>query len=208
MALTIPADEAIGLLLPMLIVADGFSVAAHWRGWDGPVALRLILAAVVGIAFGSLVLSALSETVLRNVIAVATLLFVVAFAWLRRGGTPPLRASSLGVVAGATSGLTSTLAHIGGPPIVMYLMSVRLSPVRLVATSVAFFAVVNLLKVPGYLVAGLFDPELIVSTAWVWPLIPGGVWLGRRMVGRIDRDRFDRITLVLLAAGAVVLLVT
>ena len=31
LALTIPADDAVGLLLPILIVADWFTLAAHWR---------------------------------------------------------------------------------------------------------------------------------------------------------------------------------
>jgi uncharacterized membrane protein YfcA len=208
MALAMPADDAIGLLLPMLIVADGISLAAHWRRWDSAVVLRLVLAALVGIAAGSVVVASVSEATLRDLIAAAMLLFVGAFVWIRCVPIPRERVHNLGWAAGATAGLTSTLAHLGGPPIIVYLMSAGLDPRRLVATSVAFFAAINLLKVPGYFFAGLFDWPLIVSTLWAWLLIPVGVLLGRIMVDRINRDTFDRVALVLLAAGALVLLAT
>jgi uncharacterized membrane protein YfcA len=68
------------------------------------------------------------------------------------------------MAAGSVAGFTSTVAHAGGPPIVVYLLMAGLTPVGFVATSVAFFAIVNLIKVPGYVVAGLFDGELILST--------------------------------------------
>lgn len=206
-ALAMPADDAIGLLLPMLIFADAFAVAAHWRRWDASLVRPLVLAALAGILIGTLVVVWVDEATLRTIIAVATLGFAVVYGWIRRLVIPPARLARYGSVAGATAGLTSTLAHLGGPPIVVYLMAARVPPRTFVATSVAFFAVVNLIKVPSYAFAGLFDADLIKSTMIVWLLIPVGVWLGRLMVDRIDRAAFERVTLVLLAAGAVLLLV-
>lgn len=207
-AFAIPADDAIGLLLPMLIFADAFSVTAHWRRWEAAVVVPLILSAVVGIVAGSFVISAVSEPTLRRIIAVMMLLFVVAHGALRRVELRPDRVRRFGYAAGASAGLASTIAHLGGPPIVVYLLSTGLEPRRFVGTSVAFFAVINVLKVPGYFLAGLFDAELIVSSLWVWFTIPLGVVLGRLMVDRIPKAAFEQVTLVLLAAGALVLLVT
>lgn len=208
MALTLPADDAIGLLLPMLIVADAFSVDVHWRKWEIAVVVRLVMAALAGIAAGTFLIATVSADTLRTLIAVATLLFVAGYAWLRRATVASEPLPALGLVAGGVAGLTSTVAHLGGPPVVAYLMTTRLDPGRLVATSVAFFAAINLLKVPGYFLAGLFDVELIASTIWAWLSIPAGVILGRAMIDRIDRSTFDRVTLLLLTAGSVILLAT
>jgi uncharacterized membrane protein YfcA len=208
MVLVIPADEAVGLLLPMLIFADGFAVAAHWKRWDVPSALRLLTGAVVGIVLGTLVISSIGELVLRRIIGVAMLAFVAAFVGLRGVRIRRDRARAFAYAAGAVSGFISTLAHVGGPPIVVYLISIGMGPAPFVATSVAFFAVVNLLKVPGYLWAGLLDGELIRQTAPAWLAIPFGVYLGRRMVDRIDRVTFERLTVVLLTVGGVILLLT
>lgn len=208
MALALPADEAIGLLLPMLIVGDAFTVTAHWRRWDLALLRPLVLAAIVGIAAGSVVIASVDEATLRRVIAVAMLLFVVAYAGVRRLQIAPERVPRYAWVAGSSAGLTSTLAHLGGPPIVAYLLTAGVAPRTFIGTSAAFFAAINLLKVPGYAVAGLLDGELIVSTAWAWLLLPVGVVAGRLLVDRIDRTWFERATLALLAAGSLVLLVT
>jgi len=208
LVLAMPADDALGLALPMLMFADTFSLAAYWRTWETKLLPLLMGAAIVGIIAGTALISSISEEWLRRFIAVAMLLFAAAYLASRSAVRLPDGRRSWGVAAGAASGFTSTIAHSGGPPIVIYLLAVGLEPKRLVGTSVAFFAVINLIKVPGYFIAGLFDTELIVSTLWAWITIPIGVILGRWLVDRIDRARFETTTVALLAAGAVVLLVT
>lgn len=208
MTLALPADDAIGLLLPMLIFADVFSVASYWRRWEGRLLPPLLLSATVGIAVGTLVVSSISEEWLQRLIAVALLVFAAFYARGRRVQLSRRLQRPWAMAAGSSAGFTSTLAHSGGPPIVVYLMTASLDPVRFVGTSVAFFAAVNLIKVPGYFYADLFDGELIVSTMPAWLLIPVGVVLGRLLVGRIDRAVFERVTLVLLVIGSLVLLVT
>lgn len=208
LALSIPADDAVGLLLPILIVADWFTLAAHWREWDTSIYLRLLLASLVGIAVGSVVISVVSETVLRRVIAVAMLGFVMFYIKSRSIRLDPEKSDRYVWPAGATSGLISTLAHLGGPPVFVYLMTTNLNPRRFVATSAVLFATINLLKVPGYFLAGLFNGELIVSTMWTWVMIPVGVLVGRALVDKINRDKFEKVTVVLLGVGAVLLLVS
>lgn len=207
-ALTMPADEAIGLLLPMLVVADLFAVAAHWGQWHQGILIRLLAAATIGIAVGSLVISSISEPVLRRIIAVAMLGFVAFYFWNKSPRSGESTARRHAWPAGLVGGVTSTLAHLGGPPIMTYLMTTGLRPRPLVATTTALFAAMNLLKIPGYLAAGLLDADLILGTAWTWLTIPVGVVAGRALVDRIDRTWFDRMTAVLLVAGASVLLAT
>ncbi len=207
LALSIPADDAVGLLLPILIVADWFTLAAHWRQWDTRIYGRLLMASLIGIAIGSVVISAVSETALRRIIAVAMLGFAIFYIKSRSIRLDPRKSDRYAWPAGATSGLISTLAHLGGPPVFVYLMTTNLKPRQFVATSAVLFATINLLKVPGYLFAGLFDGELIVSTMWTWVMIPVGVLAGRALVDKINRERFERITVALLTVGAALLLI-
>lgn len=206
LALTIPADDAIGLLLPILIVADWFTLAAHWRQWDTKIYLRLLVASLIGIAIGYVVISSVDESALRRIIAIAMLGFALFYLKSRSFRLDPEKSERYVWPAGATSGLISTLAHLGGPPVFIYLMTTSLNPRRFVATSAVFFATINLLKVPGYFLAGLFDGELIVSTMWTWVMIPVGVLVGRALVHRINREGFEKMTVVLLTVGALLLL--
>ena len=206
-ALSIPADDAIGLLLPMLIVADWFTMSAHWRQWVTPIVLRLLLASTVGIIIGSTILGSISEPALRNLIAIAMLVFAVYYLITKTQIAANL-AMTRAWPAGFVGGLSSSLAHLGGPPILAYLLTTDLPPRKFVATSAALFTITNLLKVPAYFFAGLFDGELIASVWYVWLAIPLGTIVGRALVGRLNREMFDRITTTLLIAGAIVLLVT
>ena len=207
-ALTIPADDAIGLLLPMMILADWFTIAAHWRRWDRAIVLRLLGAAIAGIAVTSLVISNVNAEQLRNIIALAMLGFVAFHLWGKRPHSAAAVARKHAWPVGFISGVVSTLAHLGGPPIVSYLLTTDLKPRRLVATSAALFTAINLLKVPAYFYAGLFDADLVAQTWWTWSAIPLGVATGRALVDRIDRVFFDRMTTTLLVGGAIILLVT
>jgi uncharacterized membrane protein YfcA len=206
MALAIGADDAVGLLLPILIIADWFTVAAHWRHWDLSIYRRLLAAAAVGIVIGSFIISTVDEAALRRIIAISMFVFAVFYTFSKSVRLDPSKQKRNAWPAGVISGVVSTLAHLGGPPIFVYLMTTNLSPRRFVATSAFLFASINLLKVPGYFAAGLFDGDLIVSTMWAWAMIPIGVLVGRALVDRINREWFERVTVVLLAAGALVLL--
>lgn len=208
LVLAMDADDAVGVLLPMLIVADSFSVAAHWRQWEGRLIPPLLSAAVVGIGFGTVVLSQISEEWLQRLIAVALLVFAVFYVSQRGLEIKHEHQRSWGMAAGATAGFTSAIAHAGGPPVIVYLMGVGLEPRRFVGTTVALFSLINLIKVPGYILADLMDKELILSTVWGWLMIPVGVVLGRLLVERINRTIFERLTLVLLIVGSLILLVT
>jgi uncharacterized membrane protein YfcA len=64
-----------------------------------------------------------------------------------------------------------------------------------------------LLKVPGYLAAGLFDWDLLWRLAPTALLIPLGTAVGRWAVHRVQQQTFDLIVLALLVAGAGLLLV-
>lgn len=140
MALVLPADVALGLLLPMLIVADGFAMAAYWRRWDLTALRRLLVAAVIGIAIGSITINSIDEAVLRRLIAVCILAFAALFVFTRGARMPVSAERPWAFAAGTTSGFVSTVAHSGGPPIVAYLMSTRTDPVRLVGTTVVYFS--------------------------------------------------------------------
>lgn len=107
-----------------------------------------------------------------------------------------------GVLAGAVAGFTSTLAHAGGPPITIYLLMQNLSPPVFVATSAIFIAALNGMKLPYYAAAGMMDFREYLYLAFFLPMIPVGVWVGKRLVNWIDKRLFEKIiTFWLFVAG-------
>jgi uncharacterized membrane protein YfcA len=208
MALVMPAEVAIGMLLPMLIVGDVFAVTAHWRRWDSRIVRLLIPGAALGTLVATLFITSISTDTLRLVLGVLILIFVI-YRLLERRILRSLKYSSRGwhgLIAGTVAGLTSTLAHVGGPPITIYLLMQNLRPRTLVATSALFFSILNLIKLPGYLYADLIMPSMLRQLLWTIPLIVLGIWVGRVSVDRVDKRIFDGIMTLLLAISGLMLI--
>ena len=97
------------------------------------------------------------------------------------------------------------MAHIGGPPIAIYLLMQNLTPRTFVATNALFFAIINWLKVPSYAYAGLFDSDQLLRIVWLLPLIPVGVWIGKWASTRINKVAFERLIIGLLVMTSLLL---
>jgi uncharacterized membrane protein YfcA len=187
-----PVSDAVGLALPLLIVGDWFAMRAYWRKWDTRHIKLLLPGAVVGIVFGLALLTSLSDDTLRRVLGVFTL--IVAAYKLASDSLANLAYTPRdwhGTLAGSTAGFASALANAGDPPITSYLLLQRLAPMTFVATNVLFFATVNLLKLPAFLVARVLDVHELIAIAWVLPLIPVGVGIGRYLINRISPKLFE-----------------
>jgi uncharacterized membrane protein YfcA len=208
MALVLPAQVAIGMLLPMLMVGDAFAVTAHWRRWNGRIVRLLIPGAALGTLVATLFIAGVSTDTLRSALGVLILIFV-AYRLLESRILQVLTYTPRGwhgFIAGTIAGLTSTLAHVGGPPITIYLLMQDLTPRTLVATSALFFAILNLIKLPGYLFADLIVPSMLRQLLWTIPLILLGIWVGRAAVDRVNKRVFNGILTLLLAVSGTMLI--
>ena len=83
---------------------------------------------------------------------------------------PPGRVA--GAFWGAMSGFTSTLAHAGGPPFVIYMLPHRPDKTTFVATSVVFFLIVNYVKLVPYYFLGQLNVENLSTSLLFAPLAP------------------------------------
>ncbi len=203
LTLVMPVAQAISLSLPLLIIADWFALWAFWKQWDMRYIKLMLPMTIVGIAVGTYLLKTLPNETLRHVLGAFTLLFVVYRLLDYR-----LKALDYhprdwhGYVAGAATGLGSALANTGAPPFTAYMLLQNVSPTVFVGTTTLLFAIVNLVKLPGLVIAGLFDLHDMLAVLWTIPLIPVGVWLGRWLIVRMNKAAFEHFMLfVLLLAG-------
>jgi uncharacterized membrane protein YfcA len=209
MALVLPADQVIGLILPILMFADIFAVALHWKRWNGHLIVLLLPGAVVGVTIGTFVIIDAPTELLRTLLGVIVLLFAVYKIFERRIlRTMAYRPRNWhGLLTGIITGFSSALAHTGGPPVSIYLLMQRVTPAVFIGTSALFFFCLNWIKVPYYFYADLFDFDRLRELAWILPLVPLGVWTGRSLAFRIDRRTFENIIVGLLLVNAILLIV-
>ena len=208
MALVMPADQAIGLLLPILMLADVFAVALHWRRWNGRLVWLLIPGAVVGVTIGTYFITNAPTRTLQIALGVIVLLFAIYKIFEKRilGLFHYQPRDWHGMVAGTITGFSSALAHTGGPPVSVYLLMQDISPSVFNATAAIFFLILNWIKVPYYWYAGLFNFQLLWQVVWILPLVPIGVWLGKQFSNKVNKETFDQVMVALLVIASILLI--
>jgi hypothetical protein len=208
MSLVMPPNEVVGLLLPMLMLADVFAIATYWRRWRIRLVLLLLPGGVAGVTIGTFFIKNASAELWRNVLAAIVLVFTI-YKLLEKYILRLLTYEGRdwhGLLAGVVGGFSSTLAHAGGPPVAIYLLLQKVPPIEFNASSVLFFAILNWVKVPYYAYARLFDFHRMLEILWLMPIIPVGVVLGRWMTNKIDRIWFERLIVILLLVSGLLLL--
>ena len=210
MALVLPIKDVIGMMPPVLMLADALAVGVHWKKWDNRMVLLLIPASLIGVTIGTLFLANAPARLIRIVLGVIVMLFAVYKLFEKRifkKATYSPR-NWHGLLAGSTAGFTSSVAHTGGPPVAIYLLLQNVQPRVFAATSAIFFLILNYIKVPFYYVADIFNFDLLQQLLWLLPMVPVGVWAGKWVVARVSKELFDNIILSLLIISALLLFLT
>jgi uncharacterized membrane protein YfcA len=206
LSLLLPVSLAVGVLLPMLIVGDAFAVYNYWAEWDAGLVRRMLPTAVVGALAGTFLLAWLSPNALRIALGIFVLVLVIykfvsdriqQLRYQPRAWHAP--------VAGALAGLASGMFNNGGPPFNSYMLLQKVPPRSFIATTVLFFALLNLIKIPGFLVTGVLNLPLLLSFWWVFLFIPLGIWAARHLLLRLNQQMFEWVVIVLLVLASALL---
>lgn len=197
LALAISPIQAAAVMLPILLVMDVVSVYLYRGEWSRE-HMRIILpAGVVGTAIGWATFSLLNEHSLRVLLGLIAIGFVTQ-SLISKIPPDPTPRFAKGFFWGTVSGVTSFVAHSGGPPLYVYLLPLRLPKAVHVGTTVIFFAVVNALKVIPYFYLGLFDRTNLTTAAALLPVVPVGIVLGIWIQRKLTTAWFFRVAYILL----------
>lgn len=204
MALAIAPAQAAAIMLPILLVMDVGAVWAYRRHWDRSLVKVLLPAGLLGTLIGTLLFRTLSADALRLFLGALAIGFVLWRLRQREASAAPAKPSVVkGTFWGTLAGLTSFIAHAGGPPISVYLLPLRLAPSALVGTVAVTFAALNWSKVLPYWWLGLFSQQNLLTSVALAPVGLGGVALGVWLHRRIREALFYGLVYAfLLMTGA------
>lgn len=207
LSFVMPVPEAVGIVLPLLILADVFALYFYWKTWDMHYIRLMLPLGIVGVIAGTYLLATLDNTTLRYILGIFTLVFIAYKVFgSRLIGQNYQPRDWHGRLAGGVSAMASALANNGAPPFTAYMLLQKVTPAVFVGTTTLFFSIINALKLPGLIVAGIFDLNNLLGVIWVVPLIPFGVWVGRKIIDRINQQVFEAIMLAVLLVAALMLL--
>ncbi|SHH45099.1 sulfite exporter TauE/SafE family protein [Cognatishimia maritima] len=209
MSLYMEPAIAAGLLLPIYIVADLYAVYLFRKSFSAKNLKIMLPGAAAGIAVGFGSVNFVPGDFVKLLVATIGLVFLASALKSRLSKTeiPPRPADvPRGRMWGALAGFTSYISHAGGPPFQAYVLPQKLEKMTYLGTTTIFFAVVNLLKVPPYILAGQITSQSTLQIAMVAPVALFGAWVGINISRRIPDQIFFVIVEVALAVVSLKLL--
>ncbi|MDW7548479.1 sulfite exporter TauE/SafE family protein [Pseudoalteromonas sp. McH1-7] len=185
--------DAVALMLPILIVADVFSLKSYWKQWNVDELKRLLPGTLLGIALATIFLQEVSEFWLTIVIALMSIGFALKSIVANKQPEQSLRFFSQHVLAISTStmaGISTTLIHAGGPPLMIYFNALRVAPAAYIATVAVLFALMNAVKLVTFTASGLLQLEHFLLAVCFTPIALIGNRLGVILAKTLPRQQF------------------
>ena len=193
MALAVAVPQAAAILMPILLVMDLMGLAALRKHADWKLLRFLLPAGLVGTVIGTLTFRWMDARLVAGIVGVFTLSFLAQRLLFPPRPDAPPPPKWLGSMLTVTSGFTSFVAHVGGPPIQAYVLPMRLPPLVFAGSMAVFFFVLNLSKWIPYGWLGLLDLRNMATSLALMPLAPVGVLVGVRFAHRVRPELFYRI---------------
>ncbi len=201
LALVLTPGQAVGLMLPLLMMMDVATLRPYWGKWDRTAAILLLIGAMPGVAIGAAIYRYANPNAFKLLIGVIAIGFV-AFQLARRTGLLKLQQRELGaksgLFAGISAGFTSFVSNAGGPPAAVYLLLKGVTKTEFQATNVIVFWVVNLVKFIPFLALGLATRQTITADLMLAPVALVGAWLGIKAHNAVSENVFFGLTYVVL----------
>ena len=190
------SEGALVLVLESVAAAPMLWQTRHLVHWK--MIGAILLAACVTVPLGVMALVAIDPVTTRRLIAITVIVFAIVLlrGW-RYAGRPRLATSlGLGAVSGTMLGATS----IGGPPVILYLLSGP-DPIETTRANLTLYVTVTSL-VGVFLLwhKGIFDADGWRASLWLAPAYYAGLVGGVRLFPRFSDTRFRQLTLLLLIA--------
>lgn len=202
LTLILEPAQAIGLLLPLMMLMDVTALRPYWRLWNWSLARLMMIGGVPGVICGAALYSVANADVLRFLIGLIALGFVAYQVARARGYLRFEKSRKAGARAGlfwgCISGFTSFISHAGGPPAAVYLLTRGLDKTTYQATTVLVFTAINIYKAFFYAGLGIFTPDTLFAAVFLIPVAFGGVFFGVWLHHRIPERAFFALTYVLL----------
>lgn len=208
-AVVLKARESTGFILPLLIVGDLCAIGVYRRVVIWKVLWRLLPPSLVGVVIGYCLMNHISEAAFGPLIGWIILVLIgVQFLRSMLGEKVDhiFESHGFGVGMGGLAGVTTMLANSAGPVANLYFLSVGLPKFNLIGTSVWFFFIINLCKVPFSTQLGLINATSLTLAAMLAPVVIGGAWCGWWLAKRMPQKTFERFLLICTAIGALKLI--
>jgi uncharacterized membrane protein YfcA len=176
-----------------------------WHDIEPRLLLRLMIGGVVGVPLGLVAFAYADPLAVRVAIGATTTVFTAVLIASRYRRGPSLVALGPGrdMVAGALGGITTGLAGMAGPPVLIYLMLGGAPMRRVRATPMAYFALCYAVTLVALVATVGISRAAWLGAAGLFPLAFVGTLIGLRLGNRLGETAATVLALSVLGATGI-----
>jgi uncharacterized protein len=190
LSLVMSPIEAAIVVAPLVSFMDVFALGSFGpKTWSKPDLGWLVPGLLFGIAAGYAFFTMVDPRLVGLGIGGVTVAFAADY-FLRGRLAPPARrppSPPLALLAGLISGFTTFVAHAGGPPTQIYLLSRGMNKTMFAGTNLALFTLGNFVKLFPYGLLMWAQPRAFSAALLLAPAVPLGVWAGVWLHARLEQ---------------------
>ena len=203
MTVVMPLNQALAVILPILIFSDIIAVYRFRREFDFSTLKLIVPFAALGIIIGSFTFKYFSEDLLKLIVGIMGFLFAGHYFLFKKEKKIPAKKNFLkGAIFSSIAGFSSFCVHAGGTPTSIYLLPLRLKKEIYVGTRIIFFTFVNLIKLPLYIYLSMMNFDTLFQSIFLLPLAIIGIFIGYRLLKIIDENLFYNIIYALILVSS------
>lgn len=204
LALVIPIQIAVPIAVLVSITVAAIVLIQDWQHVHVRSAGWLVISTFIGIPLGLLLLTHISDSIVKACLGVIIIAFSCYTLFYRRAAS--LRDDRLAWAFGLGAGVLGGAYGMNGPPLVMYGTLRGWSPQRFRATLQGYFLPASMVSMGGYWLAGLWKADVTRYYLFALPGVLLATFLGRAVHERMKPETFMRyVHLGLLIVAAVLL---
>ena len=208
MTFVMPLNQALAILLPILIFSDFISAYKFRKEFDLNTLKLMVPFAAIGAIIGASTFSFFSESYLKFILGVMGFVFAFHYFFLKKDANKPVAANYFkGAICSAVAGFTSFCAHSGGTPTSIYLLPLRLKKEIYVGTRIIFFTCINLVKLPFYLYLSMVNTSSFTQSLILLPLSVFGIFVGYKLLKIIEESLFYNAIYILILVASTKLII-
>ena len=199
MTIVMPLNQALGIILPILIFSDFIATYKYRREFDLSTLKLMIPFAAVGIIIGSFTFSYFSEGLLKFIIGLMGFIFAGHYFFLKKNKEAKSQKNFIkGGICSTIAGFTSFCVHAGGTPVSIYMLPLRMKKEIYVGTRIIFFTFVNLIKLPLYINLSMTNFDTFKQSVMLFPVAFLGILIGYRLIKIISENLFYNTLYILI----------
>jgi len=183
--------------IELVVSLQLFPQVRHHADWK--TLAPMSIAACAAMPFGVWALASVDKGTIVTAVSAIIVAFVVLMwsGWRYHGPRSAAASAAVGAVSGPMMATTS----VGGPPVLLYLLSGNDPPAVNRANIVTYYFLTQFLLIAIVLATGVAGWDALVRAAVLFPVMMLGAWLGGRMFHGLASERLYRnVALAILFA--------